>query len=91
MQIIHKVKDREGGCPFGQQCDKCNIYQPLYKTDQSGNVTAEYDCQWNNIAVLMDETKNRIMGVQAATEGVRNQVAEQIKSPVMLQLKGDNG
>lgn len=76
MDIIHKVKDRENGCPFGQKCDQCNLYRPLYKTDAHGDVTAIFDCQWNHLATLIDEMKGRVLGVQAATEGVRNEVSK---------------
>lgn len=74
MEVKHKVKDRENGCPFGHTCDSCNLYVPLYKTDEKGKVTAEYDCQINNLAVLMDETKNRTLGVQRAVENRINSV-----------------
>ena len=60
MDIEHKVKDREKGCPFGDnKCDDCNLYVPLYRTDKGGSVTAVYNCQFNNLSLLSDELKNR--------------------------------
>lgn len=72
MEIKHKVKDRENGCPFGAKCDSCNLYIPLYHTGQDGKVTAEYDCQFNNLSLLSDELKNRMKGVQKAVESRMN-------------------
>lgn len=72
MEVKHKVKDRENGCPFGAKCDSCNLYIPLYHTDEKGKVTAEYDCQFNNFAMLSDELKNRMKGVQQAVESRMN-------------------
>ena len=67
MNIEHKVKDRKKGCPFGHTCDDCNLYIPLYRTDEN-TVTAVYDCQFNNLSLLSDELKNRMVGVQSAVE-----------------------
>jgi hypothetical protein len=72
MNIEHKVKDREKGCPFGHTCDNCNLYIPLYRTDEKGKVTAVYDCQFNNMAMLSDELKSRMTGVQSAVENRMN-------------------
>ena len=72
MNIEHKVKDREMGCPFGHTCDNCNLYIPLYRTDDKGSVTAVYDCQFNNLSLLSDELKNRMTGVQSAVENRMN-------------------
>ena len=68
MDTEHKVKDREKGCPFGHRCDDCNLYIPLYRTEEKGKVTAVYDCQFNNLSLLSDELKNRMQGVQSAVE-----------------------
>jgi len=76
MEIKHNVKDRINGCPFGQKCDDCNLYKPLYKTGDKGAVTQEWDCQWNNIAMLMSETKDRTLGVQKAVESNRNETVK---------------
>jgi hypothetical protein len=72
MDVEHKVKDREKGCPFGHTCDACNLYIPLYRTDEKGKVTAVYDCQFNNLSLLSDELKNRMTGVQSAVENRMN-------------------
>lgn len=68
MKIEHSVKDRKKGCPFGHTCDDCNLYIPLYRTDDNGTVTAVYDCQFNNLSMLTDELKSRMTGVQSAVE-----------------------
>lgn len=68
MKIEHNVKDRKKGCPFGHTCDDCNLYIPLYRTDDNGTVTAVYDCQFNNLSMLTDELKSRMTGVQSAVE-----------------------
>lgn len=72
MDIEHKIKDRENGCPFGHRCDDCNLYIPLYRTEEKGSVTAVYDCQFNNLSLLSDELKNRMTGVQSAVENRMN-------------------
>ena len=74
METVHKVKDRENGCPFGMRCDDCNFYIPMYNTDERGSVTQEYNCTINNIAILQSEMKDRVLGMQQAAEGVRNVV-----------------
>ena len=73
MNVIHKVKDRENGCPLGHKCDSCNLYQPMYKTEETGEVTQIFDCQFNNIALLLSETKDRVFGVQQSVESSRNE------------------
>ena len=78
MDVIHNIdeKRRKTGCPFGHCCDECNLYRPLYKQNQDGSVTQIFDCQWNNIALMQAESKDRILGVQQAVESRGN---EQIK------------
>lgn len=93
IPIVHKIKDRENSCPFGWKCEQCALYRPMYKTDDKGNfVAAEYDCQINNLALLMSETKNRMVGVQKATEQSRNESASErhtILSLLYGVLKGE--
>lgn len=74
MKIEHLVKDRVNGCPTGMKCDDCNLYIPLYSTNASGEVTAKYNCSWNNAVILASEMKGRVLGVQKATEDFRNKV-----------------
>lgn len=88
METIHKVKDRENGCPFGAKCDTCNLYAPLYHTGQNGEVTAEYNCQFNNIATLTDELKNRTKGVQSAVESRINALMTLAASAQRKSLNG---
>lgn len=73
MDVKHNVKDRVNGCPTGQKCDDCNLYKPLYKTSDKGAVVQEWDCQWNNLALLMSENKDRTLGVQQAVESRGNE------------------
>ena len=76
MQVIHNIKDKENGCPWGHKCDACNHYKPLYRNTRTGDMVQEWDCQINNLVTLMSQTKERTMGVQAAIEGLTNEVAE---------------
>lgn len=90
MNIEHKVKDREKGCPFGHTCDNCNLYVPLYRTDDKGEVTAVYNCQFNNLSLLSDELKNRMTGVQSAVENRMNALLSfATQSQVKRLEKGD--
>jgi hypothetical protein len=75
MKVEHKIdeKGRKSGCPTGQCCDVCNLYRPLYQSDEKGGITQQFDCTWNNLMTLMGETKNRVQGVQGAVESARNE------------------
>lgn len=77
MKTEHLVKDRKKGCPFGKKkCDDCNLYVPMYLTELSGEVTQQYNCTFNNIAVLLGETKDRSLGLQQAIESFRNETVK---------------
>ena len=76
MKEKHLIKDREKGCPLGHRCDDCNWYRPLYTVASNGEYVAEYDCQINHLALLQAETKDRLLGVQQATEAARNRMTE---------------
>ena len=98
MDIEHKVKDRENGCPFGdKKCDDCNLYVPLYRTDAKGSVTAVYNCQFNNLTLLTDELKSRMTGVQSAVENRMNALLavaahsqnKRLESDEQRRLNGD--
>lgn len=78
MQVIHNINEegRKKGCPTGQCCDICNLYRPMYKHGEAGEVTQIWDCQWNNLALLMSEAKNNVTGVQKAVESSRNETVK---------------
>lgn len=90
MDKIHKIDERgrKEGCPFGHCCDSCNLYRPLYTVTKDGVYVAEYDCNWNNLARLQSETKERVLGTQQATESFRNEMVEAQKRPMIL-VTGD--
>ena len=75
MDIAHKIDEegRRSGCPFGHNCNTCNLYRPLYKEVQGGDVIQEFDCAWNNLVALQSETKNRVLAVQQSVESSRNE------------------
>lgn len=75
MKIEHKIDEngRKKGCPMGHCCDDCNLYRPMYQTGGRGEITQVWDCQWNNLAVLMSESKDGVRGVQSAIESARNE------------------
>lgn len=73
--VIHNIDEegREKGCPTGQNCNKCNLYRPLYSERQSGEIVQTFDCTWNNLALLASEQNERTKGVQQAVESSRNE------------------
>ncbi len=85
MEVKHLIKDKENGCPFGQKCGACNLYRPLYRKNQSSEFIEEWDCQINNLSTLMNETKNRTLGVQRAVEDFRNIATEQVEDRLEQQ------
>ena len=76
MRTVHNIDEqgRKEGCPYGQVCDRCNLYRPLYKSDSTGEVIeAVYDCNLNHQVMLTSEMKGRMLGVQRAVESRGNE------------------
>ena len=74
MKVEHAVRDRENGCPLGMKCDACNWYIPLYRKELDGGYVQVFNCAMLQFAQLQADTKDRVMGVQQATESFRNEV-----------------
>lgn len=71
MDIKHNISEnqREKGCPFGQRCDACNLYRPLYLHQAPGQEPVqEYDCAFAHTMILVGELKANLVGVQEAVE-----------------------
>lgn len=90
MKQEHLIKDRVNGCPTGQRCDNCNLYKPLYRKDDKGNLIEEWDCQINNLSVLIGELKDMTIGVQKSVESRMNSLIRLAENPELRRFSGGN-
>lgn len=86
FKVVHNIDEegRKRGCPTGQSCDICNLYRPTYSEESDGKITQTFDCQHNNIAMLLSELKGQTIGVQQAVESSRNESCK--RQDVLLRL-----
>ncbi len=92
MEVIHNINEekRKTGCPIGHCCDDCNLYRPMYKTVQGGEVKQIWDCTFNIIATLQSETKERTLGVQQAVESRGNEQIKRADAFLNLAIESKN-
>jgi hypothetical protein len=75
MEVIHKIdeKGRKKGCPWGRNCNTCNLYRPTYVNKRDGSTAQEFDCQANNLVLFLGELKDKTIVLQQAIESSRNE------------------
>lgn len=66
----------EKSCPLGHACDRCLWNVTLYRHLEGGRVEPEPTCALVASVILLDETKARTQGVQAAVESRGNAQVE---------------
>ncbi len=89
MKEDHPIRDRRRGCPWKRKCDDCNLYIPLHRTEMDGSITAVWNCTIIQLLQMQNDTKDRVLGVQQATESFRNEMAK-AQQQVIAFAVGEN-
>lgn len=92
MEVIHKIskKGRKKGCPWGKNCNDCNVYRPTYVTKIDGSKTEEWDCQANNLVMFLGEFKDKALVLQQVMESARNEAVKRQDKLLGIAIAKDN-
>ena len=92
MKVEHNIdeKGRKNGCPFGHCCDDCNLYRPMYRTNQDQSITQVFDCIWVIAVQIQGESKDRLIGVQQAVESRGNEQIKRADAFLNLAIESKN-